>query len=100
MKNLDIGFDYKDTLYEHIVCGIECCCGFDFEFLGFATIEDDVYFKTEEEAVKYSLVTDIIFEKCRNLSLDSIVVPVYNQDGELQFYLPYDEALKIGGLGE
>lgn len=101
MNDLDFGFDYKDTLYEHIVCGIENCWGLDFEYLGYATIDEDVYFKTEEEAVRFSLSTDAIFEKCRDLPLDSIVVPVYNKEGELLFYLPYDEAIKQkGGWGE
>lgn len=100
--NLDYGFDYNDTLYEFIVSGIENCWGLDFEHLGYATIDEDVYFKTEEEAVKYSLSTDPIFEKCRDLPLDSIVVPVY-KDEELLFVLSYDEAIKLkslGGLGE
>lgn len=97
MTNFDISIEYADSLYSTACDMIEQTYDISYKFLGYSPIAEDLFFSTEEEAINYLIQSDEVFLKCSHLDFNDIVVPVYDQEGQLLYFLPYDEAMLLKG---
>lgn len=101
---MKIEMRFRETLESALLDSIEHSYGYDefgIEDEGYNLIADDEHlFKTVNEAILYALKVDEVFKKVRHLNLSDYVVPVYDDDGYLLYYLSEKEAQSVATADE
>jgi len=87
---MNIEMQFMETLESALRDVIEYSFCFDGTS-GYSWMCDDKLFKTEKEAMIYALELDESFQKVKNLKLSDNVVPVYDDDGYLMYYLSEEQ---------
>jgi len=88
---MKIEMQFIDTLESVLSESIEYAMCFDGSS-GFCLIGDEKLFKTEKEAIIYALKVEEYYAKVKNLKMSDKVVPVYDDDEFLLYYISEEEA--------
>jgi len=89
---MKIEFEFMETLESALDDSIEYAISFDGKS-GYCPIGyEDELFKTEREAMMCVLRVDDSFQKVKDLKLSDMVIPVYDDDGFLMYYISENEA--------
>jgi len=92
---MNVAMEFIETLESALDDSIEYAISFDGKS-GYCPIGyEDKLFKTEREAMMCALRVDDSFQKVRDLKLSDMVVPVYDDDDFLIYYISEKEAKTI-----
>jgi len=93
---MNIAIEFIETLESALRDDIEYVMSFENCYEGYCLLGDDEnLFKTEEEAMMYALRVDDSFQKVRDFKLSDKVVPVYDDDDYLMYYISEEDAKHI-----